>query len=38
VKAGTDLAGCILEQMIAFYEFVGFLEGIVYNVRLIIDL
>jgi hypothetical protein len=38
VKAGTDLAGCILEQMVAFYECVEFLEGIAYTVRLIIDL
>jgi hypothetical protein len=35
VKAGTDSAGCMLEQMVAFYECAGFLEGIAYTVWLI---
>ena len=38
MKAGTDSAGCILEQMVAFHECVGFHEGIAYIVRPIINL
>ena len=38
MKAGTDSAECMLEQMAAFHECVGFHEGIAYIVRLIINL
>ena len=38
MKAGTDSAGCMLEQMVAFYECIGLLEVIAYIVRLIINL